>query len=1078
MSHAIGRRVARVDGYEKVTGEAVYGDDIRLPGMLYGACRYADIPAGRITRLDVSKAEGMKGVHAVVTHRDIPGARELGPLVKDYFPLVADEVFFLGDVIATVAAETREIAYAAVDAIEVEYEPYEPVTDVEKALEEGARLVRPDKGSNVAVHYPLRKGDVEKGFAVSDRIVERSYRTGYQEHAYIEPESVTVAPDANSKGYAIYGSIQNSFKVRSFVSQFLGIGLNRINVVRSVLGGSFGGKDDVIDHIACRTALLCKKAGRPVKTTYTREASFRESSKRHPYRLTYKVGFGNDGKLKAMRIRILADNGPYTWLSVFVIWRSVVQATGPYEIDNVSTDIRAVYTNNLVSSAFRGFGSPQVVFAQESLMDEIAELCGISPVEIRRLNGYRQNSVTASGQRLSQHTVSLLPVMEETLRQGEYEKKVREFKALNEPASRYRYGVGFACSFRGCSLGAEGADFSSAIVTIQPDGTAVVSTAVSENGQGLQTTMCLTLSEVLGLELGKIAFQEPATSAIADGGPTVASRSTLVGGSAVKQAAEKIKERMFALAKEQLQVERLEETIWKEGKIHRKEAREGIPPVPLSDIAKTAYFKSVNLSAYGWFKGPQVSWNEETGQGDAYFTYVYGCHQAEIRVDGHTGKVEVLKVTAAHDVGRAINRTGAEGQIYGGVAQGIGYGVLEDFNVQNAEIKSENLDAYLLPTVKDMGEIHPILVENPDRYGPYGAKSMGEPTAELTAAAINNAFCFAMGKRSYRIPLTLEQVMLGYNLKKPVRQSELLHAKGTKKQTLRLTGLNIETPATLQEALELLAKGNCKPISGGTDIVVQARLQTGRQNLLNIFSLPELNAIEEREEEIRIGGAVTFSRLIEHDLVRKHFPLMVEACGRIGSTQIRNRATIGGNVANAAPCADSLPPLILHDAKANLRSLKAERTVDIGEFVRRGYETVLDKRELLVSISLPKPKERPYIYSYCQLGRRNAVNITRMSICVRVLFDDTGAIEECRLVDGSLFSRQQRLFEVERALEGRKLEQKTIDAASVPLMKKIEEAIGGRWSGAYKIPVFLHMFRDAMSDVKKQYENTVTQNPS
>lgn len=1066
----IGKRVARVDGHEKVTGKAIYGDDIQLPGMLYGACRYSDIPAGKIKKVDFSKAEKMEGVHAIATFKDIPGATELGPLIQDYFPIVNDEVFFLGDIIAVVAAETKELAFTAVDAIEVEYEPYEPVSNVEAALAGDARLIRPGKDSNVAVHYPLRKGDVEKGFRESDQVIQRTYETGYQEHAYIEPESITVAPDHTTNGYQIYGSIQNSFKVRHFVSQFMNIGLNQINVQRSVLGGSFGGKDDIIDHMACRTTLLCQMTGRPIKTTYTREISIKESSKRHPYKLTYKVGFNNDGKLKAMKINILTDNGPYTWLSVFVTWRSVVQATGPYEIDNVSTDIRAIYTNNVVSSAFRGFGSPQIIFAQESLMDEIAELCKISAVEIRHLNGFKQDSVTASGQKLSEHKVSLLEVMDETLKQGEYEKKVREFEALNQSESRFKYGVGFASSYRGCSLGAEGADFSSAIVTIQPDGTAVISTAVSENGQGLQTTMCLTVSEVLGLEPSQIVFQEPATSSIADGGPTVASRSTLVGGSAVKDAAGKIKTRMFKLAKESLQLNNIEESIWKNGKIYRKDNKPGIEPIALSDIAQKAYFMSQNLAAYGWFQGPKVSWDEETGQGDAYFTYVYGCHLAEVRIDTHTGKIEVLKVTASHDVGKVINRVGAEGQIYGGVAQGLGYGILEDFNIQNAEIKSENLDTYLLPTIKDIHEINPILIENPDKYGPYGAKSMGEPTAELTAAAINNAFSFAMGKRSYQIPLTLEQVMLGYNLRKPTRQSEIIHAHDHKKQIPRLTGLSIKNPVDLSDALNLLSEGNYKILSGGTDIVIQARLQTEHQELLNVFSLPELKEIKENGNEISIGGAASFSQVINNELVQKYFPILVTACGKLGSTQIRNRATIGGNVVNASPCADSLPPLILYDAKVKLQSKEGEREMGISEFVKWGYKTMIGKSEILVALVVPKPEDKKYYTSYFQLGRRNAMNITRMSICARVLFDKEGLVEECRLVDGSLFSRQQRLFDVEKMLESRPLDQKSIDAASQPLGKMIDKAIGNRWSGAYKMPVFLNMFKDALSDIKDQYE--------
>ncbi|MDD2237386.1 MAG: xanthine dehydrogenase family protein, partial [Kiritimatiellae bacterium] len=391
----IGQRVKRIDGYEKVTGKAIYGDDLQLPGMLHAASRHTDIPAGKITRLDVAKAAAMPGVRAIALYRDIPGQTRLGPIRADQYVIVNDEVFYSGDVLAVVAADTREQAQAAADRIETEYEPYAPVTDVREAIQPGCRKVHGEYESNQVLHYPLRKGNVEEGFAQSDHVIERTYETGFHEHAYIEPESLTAAPDPATGGVTIYGSVQNPYTTRKMVAQFMNLPLNRVTVKSSVLGGSFGGKDDQVTYISCRAALLASMTNRPVKLTLTREESIVESYKRHPYVMTYKVGFNNDGKLNAMQINILADSGAYSGQSFFVTWRSVVQATGPYIIPNVSTDITTLYTNNTYTSAYRGFGSPQVIFAQESLMDEIAALCHISPLEIRLLNGYRQDSYTA-----------------------------------------------------------------------------------------------------------------------------------------------------------------------------------------------------------------------------------------------------------------------------------------------------------------------------------------------------------------------------------------------------------------------------------------------------------------------------------------------------------------------------------------------------------------------------------------------------------------------------------------------------------------------------------------------------------
>ena len=1071
QGNVVGSKVVRVDGYEKVTGKAIYGDDIQLNKMLHAACRFTDIPAGKIKKLDISKAEKMPGVVAVGVYKDVPGAKKVGPIRQDYPPIVDDEISFFGDVLAVVAAETKEQACAAVDAIEAEYETYIPVTNVEEAVKSDSRLVHPEYKSNVVVHYPLIKGDVEKGFAESDQVIERKYHTGFQEHGYIEPETVTVVPDPTTKGFKVYGSIQNPFTTRKVIAMYLGLNLNQVNVMCSVLGGSFGGKDDIINNIGCRAALLSKMTDRPVKLTYTREHSLKESYKRHPYVMTYKVGFNKDGKLKSMKIDILADSGAYSSQSFFVNWRSVVQATGPYEIEHVRTDIKAIYTNNTYTAAFRGFGSPQIIFAQESLMDEIAEICNITPLEIRRLNGFKQGSITASGQKLSEHKVSLMQVIEEATGKCEYEKKQKEFALLNQKSDRYKYGIGFAASYRGCCLGAEGTDMSSAIVSVQADGSVIVITGVNENGQGLRTTFCMVASEVLGVNLERITFLEPQTSTISDGGPTVASRGTLVGGNATIEAANIVKKRIFEVIKDSLKVSDIEETEWKNDLISRKEVMAGVEPIKFSAAAEKAYWAGANLSAYGWFVGPEVGWVEETGQGNAYFTYVYGCQVAEVRVDTHTGKIDVQKITAAHDIGKVLNRLGAEGQVYGGVTQGMGYGTMEDFNIENSVVKSENFDTYLLPTIKDIGEIDPILVENPDKYGPFGAKGMGEPTLELTAPAISNALKNATGIRSYQIPLTLEQVFLGKNLKKPVRASEAaVHDCSHKKQYYRMTNVASKNPANLAETLEMLSTKDYRLLAGGTDVVVQGRLQQEPLKLINIHGLKELQGIKEQGNSIRIGAGVTFTEIVNSALLNDKYPLLIQACVTIGSQQIRNRATLGGNIANCAPCADSIPPLILYGTTVELQSKTGSRTIALDDFITRGYKNITELDEIIVAFNISKPSDKKYYTGYFQLGRRNAVNISRMSMSALITLDSEGKVAECRMADGALFAKPQRLYSSEAILIGKKLTDETIEAAAVPMEAEIEKAIGGRWSAEYKLPVFLNMFKDVLKEVKAKID--------
>ncbi len=1063
QTNVVGKPAGRVDGLRKVTGSAIYGDDIQLPGMLHAVCRHADIPAGEIVALDLSAAEAVPGVVKIATYRDIPGHQKVGILIRDYLPIVDNEVFFRGDVIAVVAAETYEAACQAAEKIQVRYAPKPAITDPREAMKPGARLVRGEGENNRVIHHHTEKGDIDAGFAEAAHIVERHYEVGNQEHAYIEPESVTAYPDPSENALVISGSIQNAHRVRGFVAEFLGEPQARVNVKRSVLGGSFGGKDDVIDHIACRVGLMAKLTGRPVKMTYTREQSLRESCKRHPYFMDYKIGLDENGHIIAMKIDITADSGAYAASSPFVTWRSVVQAAGPYRVPNVRVDISTVYTNNCYTSAFRGFGAPQVIFANESLMDELAAMFNLDPLEMRRRNMLQQGDVSITGQVFDGHRVSAGEVLEKASTRAEFLAKREQYAKLNAQGGHLRYGIGLALSYRGCSMGAEGVDASSALIQVSGDGSINLSTSVSENGQGLQTSMSLICAEAFGVPLAQVCFTEPPTSMIADGGSTVASRGTIMGGRAVLDAADKIRRRILSQVADEIGTDQLEESVWAHGQISNKaDPSRSISFAAAVDKTKWA---GVNLSDYGWFLSPKIDWDEEKGCGNPYFTWVYSCQVADLVVDTHTGKITLNEVTAAHDVGKVINKKGFEGQVPGGIAQGFGYAVLEDFNSDGGVLKSENFDTYLLPTIKDIPPVNVIAVENEDPSGPYGAKSIGEPALELIAAATSNAVSFALGQPQYKLPLTLEQVKLGYNLRKPERQSEVVSVVGEHKQIHRLNSLSVEVPTSLEQALALLAQPGTRPLAGGTDILVQARLSSEPQQLVDISGLAELKQIRMEADQVRIGAGVCFTDLVDHSGLAELYPLLVEACQTVGSLQLRNRATVGGNIVNAAPCADSVPPLVLSDARVRLQSVAGERELALGEFIRSGYSTALQAGELLTEIILPLPESRPLLRRYSQLGRRNALNITRQSLCAEIGFDSEGLIDHCRLVDGALLSKPQRLEAVEQRLLGRALDDASIQAAAEVLEQQIVEAIGGRWSAPYKTPVFLNMFRQLLRDL-------------
>lgn len=756
----VNKPIRRVDAYEKVTGKAKFGADLFFPNMLYAKVLRSKYPHARIVKINIKKALACPGVKAIIRAEDMPN-NEFGVIVQNQQVLALKQVLYIGDGIAVAAAETKEAAAKALELIEVEYEELPGIFDPEEAEKKDAPLIHSELENNQVVHHRLRKGDTEKGFAQAEVILEREFTTQFVEHGYIEPESLVAVPHVHNSLVTIYGSIQNPFSCRNAVASVLKVPLNKVRIIQNHMGGSFGGKDEVMFSMAARAALLALKTDRPVKMVNTRDESILESYKRHPYKMKYKIGATKEGKLVAMEIKCLADSGAYACQTPFVTWRSVVQATGPYEVPHVRTDTYGYYTNNVYTGAMRGYGSPQIIFAQESLMDELAEELKMTPRALRLKNIYHNNSITASGQKLDNHQVSLEEVISKAVEVSNYKEKYRGY---SEPQSGdKKRGIGMAISFRGCSLGAEATDAAGAIVAIQRDGSILISCGLAENGEGLKTVFTQIAAEELGVGIKRINYMEVDTSVSPESGATVASRSTILGGNAVKNAACQLKEILAKIVAAEFKI-RTDNLDFKNENIYEKNKEQKI--ISFDKAVNLANQKREFLSAFGWYKAPDISWDEETGQGRPYFTYVYGCQIAEVEVDTATGQIEVLKITAAHDVGKAINPATLKGQIYGGVMMGLGYGIMEELETKNGYIKNTNFDEYLIPTIKDMPEISPIIVENPDPHGPYGAKSIGEPTLELGAAAIANAVAQATGKRIRNLPLNLERVLLGHSLSK------------------------------------------------------------------------------------------------------------------------------------------------------------------------------------------------------------------------------------------------------------------------------------------------------------------------
>lgn len=805
----IGSNQCRVDAWGKVTGDAKFAEDYNVAHQLHGKVLRSKHPHANILRIDTSKAKQLAGVEAVLTAGDIPGNKTFGIVVQNQAILAFHKVRYLGDGVALVAAISKAIAEQAASLIEVEYDPLPVITSPEEAMRPDAPRIHDDSPEhdfkNTFVHHKVRKGNIESGFAEADFIIEREFKTQCIEHSYIEPEAVLAEP-AEQGGVQVTGSIQNLFSSRRSVAAALNLDLNKVQLIQATLGGSFGGKDEVMTAMCCRAALLALKTGRPVKMVNSREESMLESYKRHPYTLNYKWGAKNDGRITAMDIRCVADGGAYASMSPFVTWRSVVQATGPYICENVKTDVYAVYTNNNYTGAMRGFGSPQVNFAIESMMDELGEKVGMNPLQIRLLNCFERGSVTATGQTLN-HNVSVKEVLMKASEAEDFEAKWKQFRschseealrlgsestprlknpvhdtALDSSALRsgsqndgpITRGIGLACSYRGVSLGAEGTDAAGTIVSVQTDGSIIISSGITDMGQGAQSSMSHIVAEVLGVSIERIQFLNTNTSRVPDSGPTVASRGTIMGGSAAKRAAEIVRATLLDVGSKMTGVA-VSELDLRENYLARVDRSSseltstGERLASFSELAAETFRRGKPMYGFGWFKSPKTSWDEEAGQGEAYFTFVYGCNVAEVEVDTETGKVDVTNFVSCHDVGTAISRGGVLGQMYGGVAMGLGYGLLEEFDFEDGVPKQLNFDEYLIPTSMDVPPIKAIIVENEDALGPFGAKSIGEPANELAAPAIVNAIYNATGKRVYELPANLERVLLGHKL---VRKGE------------------------------------------------------------------------------------------------------------------------------------------------------------------------------------------------------------------------------------------------------------------------------------------------------------------
>ena len=745
----VGQSVLRTDAKLKVMGKLAYGADYPQEGFLHGKILRSPYPHARIKAIHTEKAQKLDGVAAVLTAKDVPGRNSFGVAIPDQPVICGDKVRFVGDAVALVAAETEEIAQEALGLIEVEYERLPAVFDPLEALKPGAPPIH-EKG-NLLTHHKLRKGDVEKGFAEADVILKRSYKVPLVEHGYLEPDLTMAVPQTDGS-ILIQGPMQAPFSVRRNVAAVLGLPLNKVRVRSISMGGGFGGKEDSPIDIGCRAAVLAVHTKRPVRLALEREEVTLQTSKRHPHTMEIRIGAKKDGTLVAFEGTIYNEKGAYTSLGPLVNIHSTIMMAGPYEIPNCQVDSYLCFTNHPFGGAMRGFGAPQVCFAHESMMDELAFELKMSPLEIRRKNAFKLGSATATGQILDE-SMGLRETIEACARAFDWDRRYREAGYINKERTRRR-GVGVAMGFYRTSFGAS-FDGCGANVYVQEDGSVLLYSGITEIGQGSFTVLTQICAEELGVNVEDVRLVPPDTDLVPEAGPTVGSRSTTLMGNAIILAARQVKESIMEVASEMLFVPagRLEA---KNRKIYDRDNPNRF--VSFKDAAARAMTAGKRLIGQGWWTPPPLGVDPETCQGNPYFVYAYSTQMAEVIVDVQTGEVEVSDFVAAFDVGKAINPNAVEGQIEGGVAMGLGYALMEEIILKDGYIQNLNLQDFLIPTTLDVPNIKPIILEMKTKFGPYGAKGMGEMPNIPTAPAIINAIAHACGGRIRSLPANPEKV--------------------------------------------------------------------------------------------------------------------------------------------------------------------------------------------------------------------------------------------------------------------------------------------------------------------------------
>lgn len=787
----IGHNTRRTDAPGKVSGQLKYAGDMVMPRMLHMQVLRSPHPHALIKSIDTRAAEALPGVEGVITSADVPGVDGFGVFKHDQPVMARDKVRYVGEAIAAVAAEDLVTAKKALKLIKFEYDALPAVFDPAVARDPDTPTLHDDAPDNVVKHIPIRKGDVDKGFAEADLIVEHTYQTQAVEHAYLEPEAGLAYVDHDGV-VTIHSPSQNITHHRHMLAPILDLPISKVRFIMSPVGGGFGGKEDMIYQ--GMLALLAMKTGRPVRLVFTREESIISTAKRHPSQINLKMGLRNDGRITAVQFEGLCDGGAYGMSTEGVMRKMAILGCGPYDIENAKIDTYGVYTNNTPSGAFRTFGAMQGHFATESHIDRCAEALGMDPFELRKINRMRDGTVTYTKQKLG--SVSMLRNLDAAKEASNWQEGPPNVRGphrsdLNGPGTRTPCtlgarldsgvdgnvvalpgglkspdygkvrGRGVAASWYGIARTAT-IDRAGAWVEIDDGGTAKVVTGVTEIGEGILTVLQQIAADEIGIKPEDVVIGDNDTARAPEAAHAGATRQTYMIGNSVALAARDARAKFDEVVAEHFDVEidtikAFDGEVFAEGTNKRMSMSEAVAICKARGVVPVGS-ASFSTDATGLADGD--------GAGRPWQAYVFGCQVAEVEVDTVTGEVQVLGVWAAHDVGRAVNPRGVEGQIEGGVVQGVGQALMEDYRLDKGHTTTHGFAKYILPTSLDVPHVTSIIVEDPDPLGPLGVKGIGEPALVPTCPAITNAIYDAIGVRIDSLPATPEKILDGLRKKR------------------------------------------------------------------------------------------------------------------------------------------------------------------------------------------------------------------------------------------------------------------------------------------------------------------------